>query len=216
MIRIELGAEPQILVQNSESWGREYELAIANGDANKPQRYRHKDIREALRHETRGKCAYCESLFEHVSFPNIEHILPKSKAPLLVCVWSNLTLACSRCNTSKSDFYEERAPLLNPYIDTVDVELTFHGPMVIDRSDRAKLTISILKLNRSDLLFRRHERLAEAVKIMDLMMAKKTNTAIKNALQADLADKLLRESEYSSCMRCFVSDEGPQRGLELT
>lgn len=105
---------------------------------------------------------------------------------------------------------------MNPYIDTVDVELTFHGPMVIDRSDRAKLTISILKLNRSDLLFRRHERLAEAVKIMDLMMAKKTNTAIKNALQADLADKLLRESEYSSCMRCFVSDEGPQRGLELT
>ena len=53
----------------------------------------------------------------------------------------------------KGNYYLAAAPLLNPYKDEVLQELVFFGPMALDRSARAKLTIEKLKLNRSELLF---------------------------------------------------------------
>ena len=211
MISIELGPEPDILINNSVAWGEEYFKAVKDGNVNPPERYRRDDIRDALRNETFKKCAYCESVFEHVSYSHIEHIVPKSRKPSLVCTWANLTLACQVCNTNKGSYYDESAPLLNPYTDTVEVELTFFGPMAIDRSDKAKLTISIIKLNRPDLLLKRADRLQDILRIIELITASGSNQAIKNALTEDLNDKLISEAEYANCVRCFVSDTAEQR-----
>lgn len=214
MISITLGPEPEILARNSIAWGQEYAQALESGDAEKPERYRRDDIRDALRDETHRKCAYCESLFEHVTFAHIEHILPKSKVPLLVCTWSNLTLACPCCNSNKGSYYDEEAPLLNPYTDNPDAQITFFGPMAIDRSDKAKLTIAKLKLNRSGLVYKRLEKLREALRIMDLIMMSDHNQALKNALTEDLRGMLLPEAEHINCIRCFILDEAPHRGVE--
>ena len=213
MISIEPAPEPQVLSDYSTHWGEEYKESLENGDSSRPARYRRRDVRDALREETMGKCAYCESRFEHVAYLHIEHILPKRRFPLLVCEWSNLTLACQVCNTSKGDYYDEAALLLNPYVDEVELHVVFYGPMVIDRSDRARLTIAKLKLNRPDLLYQRQEALADVLRIVELVVASASNAPIRNALMEELARKTSKEAEYSSCVRSFVRAEGPHRGL---
>jgi uncharacterized protein (TIGR02646 family) len=215
MIPLTLGAEPPILIENGAAWGEEFATAVEAGIRPLPARYRRDDVKDALRHETKGKCAYCESHIEHISYSHIEHILPKSIRPLLVCIWQNLTLACERCNKNKGDYFSEEAPLLNPYADDVENEVCFHGPMAIDRSDTAKLTIAKLKLNRPELIFRREERLREILRILDLIVAAQGNEAIVASLIEDLTDKLLATSEYTSCVRHFTEVEAPQRGVEL-
>ena len=214
MISLQLGQEPPILIANAVAWGEEYALALRNGLRNPPERYRRNDIREALRRETSAKCAYCESTFEHVSYSHIEHILPKSRVPLLVCTWSNLTLACPICNNSKSSYYDENAPLLNPYADSVEAEVSFYGPMAIERSPRGKLTIITLKLNRAELLFERCEKLQDTLRILELLQVSGDNQAIKNALLTELRNRFGRNAEYASCVRCFVSAEGPRHGVQ--
>ena len=214
MIQIRLGLEPQILIDNALEWGAEYTEALQNGVENPPERYRRDDIRDALKCETRAKCAYCESKCEHVTYSHIEHIVPKSRVPQLVCTWSNLTLACPVCNNSKRGYHDVPAPLLNPYVDDVEAEITFYGPMALERTDRGMLSIVKLKLNRSALLFERCEKLQEILKIMQLIVASGSNRVVKNALVTELRDKAADDAEYASCVRCFVSDEGPQLDLE--
>ena len=213
MIPIHLGPEPQVLVEHGAVWGEEYERCIVNSYNERPERYRRDDIRDALRVETYKKCAYCESFFEHVSYSHIEHILPKSRFPLLVCNWPNLTLACSVCNTNKGDYHDAAAPLLNPYSDEVELEVVFYGPMAIDRSDRARLTIAKLKLNRPALLFKRQQALYDILRIIELIASNNANQAIRNALVEELHDRLGADAEYSSCAYRFVVNEAPNRGV---
>ena len=215
MIPITLGAEPSLLTENSEAWGREYSSALQSKDP-LPKRYQNTAVKDALRDETHSKCAYCESQIEHISYAHIEHILPKSIKPLLVCEWENLTLACQKCNMYKGNYYLAAAPLLNPYKDEVLQELGFFGPMALDRSARAKLTIEKLKLNRPELLFRRKEALSNIVLIMDLIVACKGNVALREALKEQLSDKLNKKAEYTSCTKGFTESEGPVRGIDCT
>ena len=203
-----------MLTQNSVGWGQEYATALQNGHNNPPERYRQSEIRNALKAETAGKCAYCESMFEHVAYSHIEHILPKSRVPLLVCSWSNLTLACPVCNNNKGAYYEPCAPLLNPYLDDPEEEMSFYGPMALERSAKAKLTIVTLKLNRPELLLKRHDRLREVLRIMELILASGENQVLKSALLVELRESSMSEAEFASCVRCFIDLEGPVKGLD--
>ena len=56
--------------------------------------------KEALRKSTSGKCMYCESKMEHISYAHVEHIKPKSKFPELEFEWTNLGFSCQICNTN--------------------------------------------------------------------------------------------------------------------
>lgn len=210
MISLELGPEPLILKAKGVKWCEEYRNTLESG-AEPRHRYRRDDIRDALRVETNGKCAYCESRIEHISFAHIEHFIPKSARPDLVYTWKNLTLACERCNNYKGDYFSEESPLLNPYEDNVSEAVTFYGPMAIDRTDRAMLTISKLRLNRSELLFRREENLRGVLKILDLLARTPGNADLQTALIEELSDRLLDHAEYASCSRCFSRDEAPRR-----
>lgn len=214
MISIALGPEPQILVENSLDWGQEYATALHNGHNNLPERYRRTDIRDALKIETSQKCAYCESTFEHVAYSHIEHILPKSRVPLLVCSWSNLTLACPVCNNNKGTYYDRTTPLLNPYVDDPEEEVSFYGPMAIERSERAKITIVTLKLNRPELLLKRHEKLRAVLRIIDLIVASRGNRALTNALLEELREARLYSAEFANCVRCFTNLESAAKGLD--
>lgn len=215
MIRLALGTEPPALAANREAWGEEYATALANGHRPLPERYRRDDVRDALREETHGKCAYCESYIEHVSFAHIEHILPKSIHPFLVCVWENLTLACQRCNTYKGEHNSAEVQLLNPYTENVDEELIFFGPMAIHRSDNARFTISKLKLNRPELLFRREAALREVLRIIELYVRAPGNQAVRAALVEELAERLAEAAEYTNCARCFVQGQAALEKSEV-
>jgi uncharacterized protein (TIGR02646 family) len=55
------------------------------------------------RYKQKNKCAYCETRIEQ---SHVEHYRPKSKYFWLAYSWDNLLLACSTCNTHKSDHFD--------------------------------------------------------------------------------------------------------------
>ena len=152
MIRLNQGAKPQVLVENSEAWTAEYVNWWQNRVGTEPHHYAREDIRKALEAETSSKCAYCEGQISDVAYTNIEHKLPKSRHPHSVCAWENLTIACPRCNTNKGDYDAPECPLLDPYTDDVEEAVAFGGPLALPRGgDRSRATITRLRLNRMDL-----------------------------------------------------------------
>ncbi|MGE3794169.1 MAG: HNH endonuclease [Dehalococcoidia bacterium] len=168
------------------------------------RRYAHADIRSALEVETGGKCAYCESRIDHVDFPNIEHIVPKSRFPDLVCDWGNLTLACTKCNIAKRDYYDAACMLVNPYTDDVNGHISFYGPMVFAITpDRGATTITRVDLNRSGLLFKRTEVIQQVLRLRDQIQRA---PAARRPLLEELRRLVSARSEHAAAARRCVID----------
>jgi hypothetical protein len=172
VIAITKGQKPQVLIDHEEHWREEYAAAI-RGDANVPKsaltRYRHPEIKSAVRDEASEKCVYCESSITHVHPGDCEHILPKSRRPDLVVAWDNLAFVCSVCNTTKRDYYDESQPLLNPFLDEPRNHLHFAGAfcMPIPGSDLGRRTRTILELDRAPLIEHRGNRMREVGRMLD-------------------------------------------------
>ncbi|MYC96892.1 MAG: hypothetical protein F4X14_18175 [Caldilineaceae bacterium SB0661_bin_32] len=147
MIQLCQGTQPQVLVDNCEDWTAEYGEWRENPAGTEPRRYAHPEIRLALESETNSKCAYCEGRIRDVAYTHIEHKLPKRKHPKLVYTWENLTIACPRCNTNKGDYDIPECRLLEPYVDNVEEDVVFYGPLALSRGGaRARATITRLDL----------------------------------------------------------------------
>ena len=214
MIRLNQGAEPLVLVENSAAWTDEYVNWWQNRVGREPQRYAHEDIRAALEAETSSKCAYCEGRISDVAYTNIEHKLPKSRHPHLVCAWENLTIACPRCNTNKSDYDAPECPLLDPYADDVEEAVAFGGPLALPRGgDRSRATITRLRLNRMDLLFARGEALSRLDGLLDLVERAANEPAALRAIWLDIEMVTAAEGEFASACRYFLAWQMGERGL---
>ncbi len=200
MISLSKVEEPAVLVSNAAVWTAEF---VGGTDR---RRYAHEDIRNALRVETKRKCAYCESRMEHVAPGHVEHIIPKSVKPELVCQWTNLTLACPTCNTNKGNYYNTTCALVNPYEDDPDAHLRWIGPMVeAVTHDRGRTTITRLKLNRAELLYKRMSEMERALSILNQMT--ESPGPISEALEEDLRAMVLDDAEYSAAVRSLVEAE---------
>jgi uncharacterized protein (TIGR02646 family) len=198
VIKLDKLSEPTVLTENSTGWAARFEQDSSLRD------YAHSDIRLRLREETHKKCAYCESRMEHVSPSNIEHIVPKSIRPDLVCTWSNLTLACEICNTSKGTYYNEDSPLINPYTDDPNEHLVWLGPMVSHITpDKGRLTKTRLKLNRPELLYQRAQQLERLKDIIDQLS--NSPQSVKDALQQDIEALVDDDAEFAAASRAFAS-----------
>src|SRR4051794_19317694 len=106
MIKLKKGKQPQVLADNAADWTKiVVDKLVAGVKPTKTEkgRYNHPEVKTALVAETQGKCAYCESKIRHVSYGDIEHVVPKSDDPNKWFDWLNLTLACDVCNTNKLD-----------------------------------------------------------------------------------------------------------------
>jgi hypothetical protein len=171
MIRLVKGPAPDILLRRGESWGTEYLRRLDAGGVRRdlPARYRHSEVKAALRVESRDKCMYCETLVSHAQYGDIDHYVPVSVRPDLVVTWVNLGFACERCNNNKGDYWDERFPLVNPYAEDPSDFLMFAGPIAVQRpgSLRGKVTIERIGLNRDELIARRKERLERVLPFMD-------------------------------------------------
>jgi hypothetical protein len=98
---------------------------------------------------------------EDVSYPHVDHILPKTARPDLVVEWTNLTWACGVCNVNKGSYYQPKAALLNPYEDSIPEHIAFQGPALFAAltSDKGERTIGQLKLMRNPLFLERLRRI---------------------------------------------------------
>lgn len=203
--------KPRILVLNAEKWTQEYCSCLSAGQEPSNEvatRYKDPTIKTTLEQETHEKCAYCESKIKHITYGDIEHILPKNKdaRPDLYVEWNNLTLACEQCNRSgKRTYYKPQMPLINPYVDDPEKHFNDIGPLImpIPGDDRAYVTRNILKLNRPPLVERRTERIASVEPLLN-SWAKEQDTVVKELLEQQLHDEYAKDKEFSSTIKAYL------------
>ena len=207
MRRIAKNNCPQVLVDNSTAWLDAY-LNDKKNDTKK-YRYRHPDIKSAIRLEASDKCIYCESKVGHNTPGDIEHIIPSSKAEDQIFAWENLTLACTECNRRKSAYYDPNLPFLNPYVDDVEDKLVHYGPVVSWKVGDAQAEISVktLELNaqaRKTLFFQKIGKM-EAVDNLLERIESETNDALKLLLVKELEEMQKPEAEFSAMVVSIVA-----------
>lgn len=198
---------PHVLIHNHDDWLNAYLNDKTNG-TNK-YRYRHPDIKEAIRKEASDKCVYCESKVGHNTPGDIEHILPSSKVEDKIFVWENLTLACTECNRRKSAYFDPKTPFLNPYVDDVEGKLVHYGPIVswATGDTQAEISIKTLELNtyaRKILIFRKIEKV-EAVDNLLQRIKCETNNVLKLLLAKELDEMQKLDGEFSAMVKSIVS-----------
>jgi len=209
MIKLVKRERPQVLKDNSHSWTQTYLDLVRTGGTipdSLKAKYRLKEIKEEIEKETHGKCAYCESYVHHVCPGDVEHILPKGQRPELIFDWDNLTYACEECNRSgKKTYYNPTDPLINPYIDDPSDHLIAAGPMLFQKPGDRKGLIShkVLKLNRTELIERRSERLKSIISLVDLWAHEK-DPLIKDILSNELLTEADNDKEYSYMIRQYI------------
>jgi hypothetical protein len=117
------------------------------------------ELRRQIRAHFFNRCAYCQSgeALTVVTF-EVEHIMPISLGGLTK--FENLCLACPTCNRHKSnrivgltdDGTESRLfhPQLDRWLDHFD--WTVNGTLIVGLSDIGNATISLLRMNRPQLV----------------------------------------------------------------
>ena len=211
MIKLTKGDEPGVLQTNGAQWTDDV-LALdgqpEQATTHQKSRYNHPDVKAGVVAETNGKCAYCESKVLHIDFGDIEHILPKKDRPDLWFDWNNLTLACSICNNSKRAYFDEDLPLLDPYLDEPEERLLFFGPFArpLPGDDNARMTETVLALNRPKLVERRTERLDNLLALATLI--EKAPAALKKLLKDDFLKETHSSREYASLARTVARQLG--------
>jgi uncharacterized protein (TIGR02646 family) len=165
MIRVQRGAEPEILRTNKATWTTSLLASTTPKKREKASsKYRHHEVKLALVRCFHGKCAYCESKILHVDYGHIEHYRPKSSPEYqnLAFDWNNLLLACAVCNGPlfkgvKFPEASEGGPLVNPCEEDPSDHLSFVFDIkaklatVTYKSTRGRVTVELLGLNRENL-----------------------------------------------------------------
>lgn len=161
MIKLERGAEPQVMVNNKAQWQKDLQDAITLYGSYKdiPDKekkkltsfYRNDAVREGLVKSSQGKCAFCECIPSEGGNIEIEHFKPKSEYPEFTFEWDNFLPSCRKCNGSKGSHDTVIEPIINPY-DTnpknvfhfVDIEIKASNT---DVKQVAEKTIKVCGLN---------------------------------------------------------------------
>ncbi len=209
MIRLNKIDVPDSLRIHKEEWTNELMEYIDNEkevpDSLK-NKYNQDDVKIQLKNETHGKCIYCESIIGHIAYEHIEHYKPKKKYPKLTFEWSNLGLACPKCNTKKGDEFDETCPIVNPYSDNPSDHFLFLGTMVIHKPDdkRGELTELQLELNRPELMEARKERINAIRSLVDNYF-KETNESLKKLLLNEIKKEVSEDKPYSMCVKSVVN-----------
>lgn len=191
MREVSRGPRPASLTRNAAAWTRALLDARAE-EARDPQkkvtdtvwnRYRQPDVKEALEAMYAGCCCYCDASIGEVAPEHIEHLKPKSKFPELAFEWENLHLSCPRCNTFKSNEYDERNPILDPardrplteHLSYEEPESGHDGMFCKANSERGATTIRHARLDRSKLCRRRLDVYLTTLKVTNLINRDRTH-----------------------------------------
>jgi uncharacterized protein (TIGR02646 family) len=171
MIGVHRGPAPGILVRKVQKWLDAWRKAGTPAKRKRAlERYKHEQVRDALRDLFHGKCAYCETKTEVATWGHIEHYRPKSRFPKAAFDWDNLLWACPRCNSEcKGEQFPEAAdggPVLDPCDDEPSDHLFFdYDPIarlasVYGKTTRGQTTVDLLQLNRPELRAQRSRQVS--------------------------------------------------------
>lgn len=169
MIGLPKGESPQVLIDNGPDWTSAYVAAVGTPAEKAAEKWRHPEIKECLNRDSEDKCAYCEAKIKDVAYGQVDHIKPKKPYSSLAHNWENLAWSCPVCNNNKGNFWDDDTPLLNPYVDPVEVHIVHLGHLVdwAVGDVRAELTIDQLELNRLELADSRLGRLRDVKSMVE-------------------------------------------------
>lgn len=208
MIKLTKTAQPAILTQHADNWTRDLMSFVNRGEKapdSVKNRYNHPDIKDALTHETHGKCMYCEGFIGAVSYSHIEHFRPKANYPDKTFEWENLGLSCQVCNMNKNDVFDELLPYINPYYENPDDFFIFLGTMVSQKPGcaRAENMKTQLQLNRPELMEQREEAIEKVTNLVERYVAE-TNPSVKQMLRKNIEIEFDASKAYSRCVKSAV------------
>lgn len=169
--------KPKSLALHGEQWTRELLNEIEEkGDYSKvgakfKDKYRQKDVKEALEKMYANHCCYCESIIGVSTYGRIEHLKPKSLPQFYkdTFEWDNLHWCCEICNTSyKKAKWDFEYPILDPSSDQIDGHLKLNLQTgiyeEIGEDLRAKTTIEHTGMNRETLVKARRKMIQRILK----------------------------------------------------
>lgn len=136
------------------------------------QNYNINGVKKSLKEMSNNKCCYCESKIDHVDFPHIEHFWPKSRYPKYAFKWSNLLLACKKCNLPKNEYDTKSNPFIHPVLDNPEEYLSYSELRIIvnpasPNKIKSKNTIEKCDLKRTNLFRLRANLLIEFNELED-------------------------------------------------
>lgn len=208
MIALKKTTKPSILVKNAAKWTS---TLLSNQAKNIEStkyllaRYCAPEIKQQLIKETKGKCVYCESLMLHIHHGDVEHIFPKSIDQSKRYEWDNLTLACEICNQNKSNNDPNLNYILNPYVEDPKNSLHFCGSLIISLDNKGLNTIHLIKLNRTELIERRQERLDKLILIVQNLTNEQLPISTRRAILDDLIkNETPNDKEYTAMTKGFI------------
>lgn len=204
MIKLTKLDEPAILRNSSEAWTQvllDHLAAGTKATDTEKSRYRHPDIKAVLVRETNGKCAYCESKLLHAAYGDVEHIVPKSAAVEVTFKWGNLTIACDICNTNKGSNFGNAIDFVDPYVQEPADHFNVVGPLIFAKAgnDSARLTEETLKLNRSELVERREQRIRSLRDQAEVIQRAPIN--LRPILIDNFNEEILSDKEFAAIAR---------------
>ncbi|GGO62807.1 TIGR02646 family protein [Roseovarius pacificus] len=201
---------PAVIADNEQAWLEQ--LAEEPDNATRKTRYRHPEIKAAIRDEAYNKCIYCESKLGHNTPGDVEHIKPSSTRPHLRFNWRNLGLACTECNRRKGVYDNDEIPFLNPFEDDVEARVLHYGPIMswVNGDQAAEIAIRKLELhgyNREQLVIRKIERIHEVDRLMTLYQGC-GNEVLKEMYYLQLIDMAELPSEFSGMVKSILERNG--------
>ncbi len=246
MIQVRRLSEPAVLVREGDRWTeelcaarRQHYQALSEPEVGrkpkypraKTSRYAHREVKSGLEEMFGAKCAYCESRVKAVSYQHVEHFRPQSVYPLLAYEWTNLLLACERCNSaykrqqfplidgsqpqadradpcSRSD--RDDPALIDPCRDDPAAFFDFEGAILVCLDPRAETTRDVCGLNREDLKDERKRKLlAVDIAIKAFQLAdRKGSTEDREAFRRYLKKQLLPSESYVAMTRARLAARG--------
>jgi uncharacterized protein (TIGR02646 family) len=167
MIRLHRPTRPTILAREPE-WRQEHLRRLASNPKYSfewPKLENNQSLsvplRAALAEMSANHCSYCDGFpLGVLSHSTIDHFRPKSAFPRSAFAWSNLFLACTRCQFSKRSIFNER--LLKPDANKYRFGYYFHysaffGELKVNTDapkefqERARFTLNTFNLNAPEL-----------------------------------------------------------------
>ena len=124
-------------------------------------------LRERVRRRAKDACEYCKlpQTLYRARFP-IDHILAKQHGGRTE--FSNLALACLRCNLAKGPNLSSRdsrtrriVRLFHPRKDKWTDHFHWDGPLLVGRTAIGRATIELLRINHPNAVVVREELIAE-------------------------------------------------------
>jgi hypothetical protein len=207
MVKISKSPIPEILEKNAKQWTEELLALIAAGSSVPDSvrgRYRHTEIKTALKQDSSEKCIYCESKVSAVYFGDVEHMKPKDQYPESTFDWANLGYVCALCNNKKSNIFDESVPFINPYTEQPTDFLKAAGAYVfhLPANKRGEITELTLELNRPELIERRKERI-DLIRSLADKIATEQNATLKALLINEVKKELADDKPYAMVTRAI-------------